>query len=85
MVDTVNVECMSWWTKKRGNFVFLSVMTSKYSMYSVPIGNSWGLVMTLSLIVIEEEGSRSLIALKKIYISPEDLRNSLSQSYRIRW
>ena len=65
MVDTVNVECMSWWTKKRGNFVFLSVMTSKYSMYSVPIGNSWGLVMTLSLIVIEEEGSRSLIAMKK--------------------
>ena len=84
MVDTVNVECMSWWTKKRGNFVFLSVMTSKYSMYSVPIGNSWGLVMTLSLIVIEEEGSRSLIAMKKIYVSPEDLRNSLSQSYRIR-
>ena len=39
-------------------------MTSKYSVYSVPIGNSFGLVMTLSLMVIVAEGSRNLIARK---------------------
>ena len=62
IVDTVKVECISWCTKKRGNFIFLSVITSKYSVYSVPIGNSVGLVMTLSLMVIDAERSRSLIA-----------------------
>ena len=39
-------------------------MTSKYSVYSVPIGNSWGLVMTLSLMAIDAEESRILIAMK---------------------
>ena len=54
---------MSWWTKKRGN-LFLLIMTSKDSVYSVPIGNCCGVVMTLSLIVIEADGSRSLMAMK---------------------
>ena len=42
-------------------------MTSEYSVYSVLIGNSLGLVMTLSLMVIDAEGSRSLIA-RKIFL-----------------
>ena len=42
-------------------------MTSKYSAYSVPIGNSLGVVMTLSLMVIDAEESRSLIA-RKIFL-----------------
>ena len=33
-------------------------------MYSVPIGNSWGFVITLSLLVIEANISRSLMAMK---------------------
>ena len=42
-------------------------MTSKYSIYSVPIGNSLELVMTLFLMVIDAEGSRRLIA-RKIFL-----------------
>ena len=58
------MECRSWWTKKRGNLVFLSVITSKDSVYSVPIGNYCGFVMTLSLMMIDADGSRSLMAMK---------------------
>ena len=50
--------------KKRENLVFLSVMTSKDSVYTVPIGDSCGFVITLSLIVIEADGSRSLMTMK---------------------
>ena len=39
-------------------------MTSKDSVYAVPIGNSCDFVITLSLIVIETDGSRSLMAMK---------------------
>ena len=39
-------------------------MTSNDSVYSVPIGNSRGLVMNLSLMVIEVDGSSSLMAMK---------------------
>ena len=52
--------------EETGNFVFLSVITSKYFVYSVPIGNSCGFVITLSLMVVEANGSRSLMAMKKI-------------------
>jgi len=45
-------------------FDFLSVMTSNNSVYSVSIGNSRGLVMTLSFMVMEADGSSSLIAMK---------------------
>ena len=47
-------------------FVFLSVMTTKDSVYTVPIGYSCRFMITLSLIVIEADGSRSLMAMKKI-------------------
>ena len=39
-------------------------MTSKDSVYSVPVGNFCRFVMTLSLIVIKADGSRSLMAMK---------------------
>ena len=48
--------------EETGKFIFLSVITSKYSMYSVPIRNSCGFVITLSLIVIEADGLRSLMS-----------------------
>ena len=38
-------------------------MTSNNSVYSVSIGNSRGLVMTLSFMVMEADGSSSLIAM----------------------
>ena len=57
------MECISWWTKKRGNLVFLLVITSKYSVYSVPIRNSCGFVINLFLMAIEADGSRSLMAM----------------------
>ena len=66
IAETVSVECISWWTKKRGNLFFLSLTPTKDSVYSVPIGNYFGCVITLSLIVIEADGSRSLIAMKII-------------------
>ena len=50
--------------EETGEFGFLSAMTSKDSVYAVPIGNSRGFVITLSLIVIEVDGSRRLMAMK---------------------
>ena len=39
-------------------------MTSNISVYLVPIGNVTKLVVTLSFIVMEAEGSSSLMAIK---------------------
>ena len=39
------------------------MITSKDSVYSVPIGNYCGFVINLSLVVIEADGSRSLMAM----------------------
>ena len=39
-------------------------MMSNLSVYSVPSGNSTGLVMTLSFIVMETEGSSSLMTIE---------------------
>ena len=38
-------------------FCLLSVMISKYSVYSIPIGNCCGFVLTLSLMMMEVDGS----------------------------
>ena len=45
--------------------MFWSVMTSNNSVYSIPIGNSRRLVITLSLMVMEVNGS-SILTTKKI-------------------
>ena len=50
--------------RRNERICFLSVMTTKASVYTVPIGNSCGFVITLSLTVIEADGSRSLMAMK---------------------
>ena len=47
-----------------GIWDFLSVITSNDSMYSVPIGNSRGLVITLSVMAMEANESSSLMAMK---------------------
>ena len=41
--------------EETGEFVLLSVITSKDSVYSVPNGNYCGLVIALSLIMIEAD------------------------------
>jgi len=46
--------------------MFWSVMTSNNSVYSVPIGNSRGLVMTLTFMVMKVNGS-SILTTKKIF------------------
>ena len=50
--------------KETGEFGLLSVIMSKDSVYAVPIENSYGFVVTLSLMVIEVDGSKILMAMK---------------------
>ena len=50
--------------KETGEFGLLSVIMSEDSVYAVPIGNSYGFVVTLSLMVIEVDGSKILMAMK---------------------
>ena len=64
IADTFNIEWRSWWTKNGGVWFFWSVMTSNVSVYLVPIGNSTGLVMTLSFMVMKTEGSSNLMVIK---------------------
>ena len=40
--------------------VFLSTITSKFSVYEVPIGNYPGWLKVVSFIVMDKEGSRIL-------------------------
>ena len=58
-VDTKMFEYISWWTKKRRNLGFLFVITLNLLVYVVPMWNSTGWLMVVSLIVIDIEGSRS--------------------------
>ena len=60
-MDIFNFKFKSWCTKKRANFVFLSVMTWNVSVYSVAMGSSRGWVINLSPIVMVADGSISLI------------------------
>ena len=48
--------------KNRGKRGLLSTITSKCSVYAVPIGNSPGWLKVVSLIVMNRNGSRSLRA-----------------------
>ena len=51
--------------EKTGEYLFIkSAMTLKDSVYTVPIGKFCGIVITLSLIVMEADGSRSLMMMK---------------------
>ena len=59
-------------------------MTSNDSVYSVPVGNSKGLVMSLSFMVIKVHGSSSLMVIDICRCLPEGLRNYLTQNYRIQ-
>ena len=65
--------------EKTGKFGLLSVITSKDSVYSVPIGDSCGFVITLSLMVIETDGSMSLMAMK-IFLCLTERLTELSDS-----
>ena len=52
--------------QKTAECVFWTVITSNASVYSVPIGDSTGLVMILSFMVMEVEGSSSLMVIKTL-------------------
>ena len=82
--ETCMFEWISWWTQKRGLRGFLLVITSKFSMYAVLIGNSPGWLMVVSLTVMDSDGSRIWERRVMYGISREDLRSYLSQSYRMR-
>ena len=64
ITERFNVEWRSCRTTKQRNLVVWSVMMTNDSVYSVPMANSRGLVMTLSFVVTDTDGSSSLMAMK---------------------
>ena len=52
--------------EKQGNLIFLSMMTSNISVYVVPVWNSTELVITLSPMVMEAEGSNILMVIQNL-------------------